>query len=126
MAERSVENPQVKSASSLVITGSFVHDWTTWADGDDTPSVSGGYGFKTANTSLTTITAFDDPPASGGQEIKILINDGFTRIAHGAGIKLQDAGGMDGYFGTAAPGDTMRFSYDGVSAWWEDTRSVNS
>jgi len=124
MGTFSVENPQVGGVSSLSITGIFAHNWTAFADQDATPSVSGGYAFLTANTVLTTITDFDDPDADG-QTIKVKIKDVFTRIAHNANIKLQNAGGIDGYYGTGAVNDMLVFTYeDGV--WTEETRSPNS
>ena len=122
---RTISNPQVLAASTFVLTGTFLHNFTTWTNGDVTPSVSGGYAFKTANSALTTITNFDDPPAAGGQSIKIIFGDTKTRIAHNANIKLQGAGGIDGYFGNSQVGDVIWFTYDG-RVWWEDTRSVNS
>lgn len=60
---------------------------TSFADGDATPTVAGYRSFKTANTSPTTITDFDDGVL--GQLITILINDADTTIQDNANITLQ-------------------------------------
>lgn len=122
-----VDNPKVTAAGNINLSasGRFTFPWTTFSDGDATPSVATGYGFKTANTGATTITDFDDPD-SDGQEIVIIFGDTNTIIAHDATkINLQGSGGVDGAFGPSAVGDVMRFLYDG-SVWWEDNRSLNS
>ena len=50
----------------------------TFTDGDTTPSVADGCAFKTANTSATTITNFDD--GYEGQTITLHCNDNNTTI----------------------------------------------
>ena len=117
---RSVENPQVVGASLLVLTGAFLHDWSTFADGDATPSVSAGYGFKTANTAPTTITDFDDPDPAG-QSIVLILGDANTTIqdlSNGSNIRLQ--GGID--YGPSAAYSMHTFEYDGAD-WVERSRN---
>ena len=117
---RAVENPRVVAASTLVLSGAFLHDWSTFADGDATPSVSGGYGFKTANTAPTTITNFDDPDVNG-QSIVLIIGDANTTIqdlSNGSNIRLQ--GGID--YGPSAAYDSFEFEYDGAD-WVERSRN---
>lgn len=52
--------------------------WITFADGDTTPSVLGSKKFRTANTSPTTISMFDDGYV--GQEITVVFGDNNTTI----------------------------------------------
>lgn len=52
--------------------------WSTFSDGDTTPSISGSSFWKTANTGSTTITSFDD--AEDGKVLILDINDSNTTI----------------------------------------------
>lgn len=54
--------------------------YASFADGDTTPSVDGGTGFKFSNTSATSVTTFDD--AYEGKNISV-IGDGNTTLVHG-------------------------------------------
>lgn len=94
--------------------------FSTFTDGDTTPSVAGITHAKTANTGATTITNFDDP-AAGGQELLIVFGDANTTIADNANIKLQ--GGL--LQGPMALLDTFHLVYDGTQ-WVEITHSLNS
>lgn len=89
----------------------------TFADGDTTPSVSGGNSFKTANTSPTTITNFDDGALT--QRININILDTNTTIANNATIDLRN--GND-YVGNV--GDCLNLGWDGTK-WVEHQRLVS-
>jgi hypothetical protein len=107
--------------NNFYLTGSYLFNWQTFADGDTDPSVDGGEHFKTANTGATVITNFDDPanePGADGQKITILFQDTNTTIQHNANINLQ--GGID--FGASAVGDIMHLVYDG-SRWEENGRN---
>lgn len=94
---------------------SYGNEIQTFADGDTSPSVRGFYKFKTANTSGTTITTFDD--GHPGQEILIIFTDANTTIAETDNIKLSASF-------TSMADATMRLVYDGAS-WFEISRSVN-
>lgn len=89
------------------IQGAF----TALTDGDATPSVDGLGNLKTANTSATTITDFDD--GFDGQEICVLIQDGNTTIDF-TGTNLKGNVGADW---TPANGDFMVCKYDGTN-WY--------
>ena len=56
-----------------------------FSDGDTTPDVDGWGAFRTANTSATTITNFDN--GFIGQVLRVRINDSNTTIGNGATIK---------------------------------------
>lgn len=90
------------------------HKVNTFADGDTTPSVLDESVFKTANTSPTTITAFDD--GVEGQEIFILL-DANTTLTDGGTLKLN--GGLSG-----SADDTITLVKIG-SNWYEKCRSTN-
>lgn len=70
---------------------------TTFADGDQTPSVLDGNVFKTANTAATTITTFDAGPTAAdlmdGQEITVLL-DANTTIRHD-GVNIHTRSGAN-------------------------------
>ena len=78
---------------------------------DATPSVAGGHKFKTANTSATTITAFDD--GYEGQEIFILINDANTTVDFSS-TTLKGNAAADW---ACAAGDHIRATKEG-SNWY--------
>ena len=63
-----------------------------FTDGDTTPSVSTYNIFKTANTTATRITTFDD--ASLGKQITVLFVDGNTTIDF-SGTDLLGNSGVD-------------------------------
>lgn len=108
-------------AVSIVLSGPFSFLFQTFPDGDTTPDVSSGSGWRTANTNLTTLTNFDNPSANG-QFIWISATDALkTTIANNANIKLQ--GALD--FGPMAVNDTLLLGYNG-SLWEEYSRSLNS
>jgi len=116
-------NPQVVSLAGggpVDLTGPLTYTWETFVDGDDTPDISGGSRFKTANTAPTTITDFDNPNANG-QVIVVLITDANTTIqdlSNGSNIRLR--GGIDFDF---AAYDMLNFEYDGAN-WVEGDRSL--
>lgn len=85
----------------------------TFTANDATPTVFGARLFKTANSSPTTITTFDDPQS--GQEIKVIFNDSNT-IVDFTGTNLKGNAGVDF---TAASGDHMTCIYDGTN-WYCD------
>ena len=101
-----------------------VHDGSNWlsvpigkalafADGDTTPTVVRGERFKTANTSSTTITGFDD--AQAGQIITLICLDANTTIASGltkTGMTIP-----------LISGDVLTWVYDGTS-WQQIGGSV--
>jgi len=82
--------------------------WTTFADGDTTPAVSATIGYKTANTSPTTITDFD-----GATNKMIIINagDNDTTIQANANINLNGGSDLD-----LKTDDVATFVHDG-STW---------
>ena len=98
-------------------TGLTTLTWSTFTDGDTTPSVASYQAFHTANTAATTITNFDDATA---RELIIDFQDANTTIQHNSNIKL--AGGIDF---TGAQYDTMKLVYNGTE-WQEISRSLNS
>lgn len=71
------------------------------SDGDATPDISGRAAWQTANTSATTITAFDSSDNDDGlKEVFILlINDDFTTIDFSQST-LQGNGGVPRTFGS--------------------------
>ena len=113
MARRTVTESGVYTYIDDVTVGSSVISATTFTDEDTTPSVPGKY-FKTANTSSTTITDFDD--ASGDfHHIVIYINDAYTTIAHDA-TKIDMPGGVSQTF---LAGDVIEgISIGGVWKMW--------
>lgn len=70
---------------TITLTGALIATVDAFVDADDTPSVSGGTNFLTANTGATTITQFDD--GVNGQMISIIAGDDNTTIADNANIK---------------------------------------
>lgn len=83
---------------------------TTFADGDATPDVSASAElFKTANTSATTITGFDN--ATEGQRIVVVVGDALTTLDF-TGTTLKGNGGRD-YL--ANSGDIISAIYDGTN-----------
>jgi hypothetical protein len=90
--------------------------WTTdvsFDDGDATPSVKNRTMFKTANTTATTITTFDD--SAEGQVIRVIINDANTTIDF-TGTNLKGNGGADW---SPTTGDHMTCAFDGTN-WYCD------
>ena len=83
----------------------------TFSDGDTTPSIIGGKQWKTANTSSTIITDFDDSPGDGYQ-INVFIGDNYTKVAHNA-TKIMMPSGVSQSFRS---GDII--SFISVSGVW--------
>ena len=116
-------NPQVISLAGggeVDLTGPLTYTWTTFADGDATPDISGGSRFKTANTGATVITDFDNPDANG-QTIIVLFTDGNTTIqdlSNGSNVRLEGSVDFD-----SAAYDMMEFEYDGAD-WVEKSRNL--
>ncbi|MCK1322160.1 hypothetical protein IVA94_14915 [Bradyrhizobium sp. 156] len=92
----------------------------TFVANDATPSVGNALNelFLTANSSNTTITAFDDGYA--GQQITVQINDVHTAFTHNVSFLLLK-GNANIAIGTGA-GNTISFICDG-SRWFEIARS---
>lgn len=111
-------NLVAEGAAGGDVDSGLIYTWNTFPDGDATPSVDGGYAWKTGNTAPTIITNFDDPNASG-ETIKVLFQDGNTTIQHGANIDLQ--GDIDF---TGIADDILHFDYDG-SKWIESERGTD-
>lgn len=111
------KNPVVGGLDGAVIS-------TELTDGDTTPDVSAGSTFTTANTSQTIITQFDS--GTVGQTLHLQFGDAFTRVQHGANIRLQ--GGRD----YPAPGawtvayDTLVLHTSDGAIFAEEGRSRNS
>ena len=78
---------------------------------DLTPSVLSGTLFKTANTTLTTITDIDD--MVDGDVVRIIINDTFTKVDFTAS-NLKGNVGVDW---SPTTGDHMTCVYDGTSKY---------
>jgi len=94
----------------------------TFTDGDNTPSVSTGNIFKTANTGATNITNFDD--GTGGQFLLIVVLDNVTTFKQGGAGLIRLSGGVDW---TPASGDTITFLLiGGGHGWLEISRSDNT
>jgi hypothetical protein len=88
----------------------------TFSSGDATPSVLGGWVFKTAASNV--ITTFDD--GIDGQRITVWIQGAGVDFKDGATLVLL--GGAD--WNGGVEGDTIEFVYiDAV--WYETSRSVN-
>lgn len=83
-------------------------DVTTFAANDATPSVAGAGLCLTANTSATTVTAFDDGHI--GQDIVVVISDAYTTIDF-TGTSLKGNAGVNWSPGN---GDFMRCTFDGT------------
>jgi len=82
--------------------------WSTFVDGDTTPDVSATIGFKTANTSPTTITDFD---VATNKMIIINAGDDDTTIQSNANINLNAGSDLD-----LKADDVVTFVHDG-STW---------
>ena len=95
---------------------------TTFADGDDTPSVANmdNHIFKTNNSGAIAIAAFDDLEIG---RIVIIIGDSNTKFQHGAGIKLNQ--GASGNYVTYSANDVIEFVSDGSIAY-QAGQSFNS
>lgn len=89
-----------------------IDDWSTFTDGDTTPDISGSSYWKTANTSATIITNFDNPK-DNIHKITILWTEDNTTIAHNANIVIQ----TDEDF-TGEVDDVKVFLWDGTN-WVE-------
>ena len=81
------------------------HKGIIFADGDTSPSVSGGFSFATANTSATIITNFDNPKYDG-DSIEVYFGDALTTLQNSSVLNLP--GGVDI---TPQQFDIMRFTY---------------
>jgi hypothetical protein len=90
----------------------------TFAASDATPSVGNALHdfFSTANTSSTTITAFDD--GYSGQRITVMMNDLYTGFTNNPGLLLKN--GANVAVGAGA-GCTISFIFDGQNARWIET-----
>jgi len=85
----------------------------TFTAQDDTPSVANANVFKTANTSATAITMFDD--GKTGQDIRVVINDEYTTFDF-TGTNLKGNDSVDWSPGT---GDILYATFDGTY-WYCD------
>ena len=111
-----------KNWNDLHSSGRLIYDIKTFGAGDDSPSVSGGTIFKTANTTKATgvITNFDN--GVSGQQITILVSDNFTDFIHST-KKLILNGAAN--WTAAALGDVITFTHNG-SMFVETSRSDNT
>lgn len=99
-------------------SSSFDSGVDTFTDLDTTPSVTGHKIWKT-NTSVVTITNFDD--AYDGKELTIIFVNSNVTIKSNSNIKLT--GGLD-FIGSAD--DTLKLVYDReTNVWFEQSRSLN-
>jgi len=107
--------------ATLHVTGSIVNNgWTTFADGDTTPSVAGNNIFYMDNTGDTTITDFDD--AVDGQMITIYFTDTESNT-----ITRNNAYLAGGNSFVSTQFDIITLIYRGATTYWyEVSRSVNS
>ena len=110
----------ISSSGNLSYQGATIHHVHIFTDGDTTPSVSSGTTFKTANTSGTDITGFDNGTA--GQIIYIMIQDNNTDFTDGTNLQLF--GGLD--HDTAQVNDTISFICVDGTKWCELNRSDNT
>jgi len=85
----------------------------TASDGDATPTVLGVGILTTGNTSATTITDFDD--AHVGQQLLVIINDGFTTFDFTSSALNTTGNGEVNWIPVS--GDSLKCVYDGAS-WW--------
>lgn len=97
---------------SVTIRKRVIYPWQTFTQGDATPSVATGRNFKTANTSATTITDFDD--GEDGQEILVRVNDANTTFDFSASSLV----GNSGQDYAAADGDMLFAVYDAAEDVW--------
>jgi hypothetical protein len=91
-----------------------------FANGDTTPSVSGGNVFETNNTGATLITNFTGGAA--GQTITIVFHDANTQVENNGAAIFLKAGGMN--FASTA-NDTLTLVCTNGTKWYEVSRSVN-
>lgn len=91
----------------------------TFADEDATPSVANASVFKTANTTSTAITMFDD--GKTGQRIEVIIGDSYTTIDF-TGTNLK---GNDGADWSPDQNDRLSGTYDGTY-WYCDVGMTTS
>lgn len=101
---------------NLRTTASFSSGSEAFADGESTPSVSGGNVFTTSNSSATTITSLDD--GRPGQMVTIVFGDANTMISDAGSFHL--AGGF-----ASTPDDTLQLESTDGTNWYEVGRSVN-
>lgn len=87
-----------------------------FADADTTPSVSSTFAFRTANSSPTSITTFDD--GTDDQVIQVRVNDANTTFVDGSGIELQKGSNY-----AASSGDILMFRK--VSSTWYELTPVS-
>ena len=111
-------NYRSKTSDDIVIYPNWRSAFSTFADGDTTPSVIDGDNFKTANTTATTITDLDD--GYDGQEINIVFGDTNTTIDF-TGTNLK---GNIGVNWSPTTNDSMNCVYDGTT--WYCAISDNS
>ena len=95
----------------------------TFADGDATPSVTSNSTnvFKTANTSATTITTFDDGRV--GQVIDIIFGDANTTLDFSGGGNMVNGTGVNA---TPAVNNQMKAIYDGTKWYCIGTNDIES
>lgn len=106
------------------IDGPMGETLITFDKGDTAPKVSKGNMFKTSNINTTNIKSFTGGVA--GQEITIILMDGYTDFTHGGARNTGDLtlqGGINWTVGTA--GDTITLVSDGTY-WYEKCRSDNT
>lgn len=97
---------------SVTVRKRLIFPWRTFTANDATPSVAEGRNFKTANTSATTITDFDD--AEDGQDILVRVNDANTTFDFSASGLV----GNSGQDYVAADGDMLKAVYDDAEGVW--------
>lgn len=94
-----------------------VEDWSTFVDGDTTPDISESSYWKTANTSATTITNFDNPQ-DNIHKITVLFTEGNTTISNNSNVVIQAGADFTGVV------DSVKvFLYDGTN-WVEQAVNV--
>lgn len=105
-------NPEVTNATTLSLSGPTGITWNLFVDGDDTPDVSAGTYFETANTAPTDINDFD-----GATDAKIVVKagDALTTIKHDA-TKIVLQGALDI---ALALNDIMHF-VERSGVWYEE------
>lgn len=72
------------NTNEAAIAAALLPGLSTIANADTSPSVTGGFAFKTANAGATTVTFFDN--GYEGQVIAVIAGDGYTTIQHDAGL----------------------------------------
>jgi hypothetical protein len=119
IAEEKIMNNVYDSTNEALKITEIGGTWTTFTDGDTSPSVLIGKRFLTANTAPTSITTFDGGTGTltTGKEIIVNFTDAITTLVNGVTLHLQ--GGVN-Y--TAAIGDVIKLIYrSGV--WYEEGRA---